>query len=92
MGLGHLRDFYIREKEFPFNFNNKWMAVSCRRKITHEPPPEQEIIFMKGALERVIKKCRWFSNGDRILPLSSAQEKMYVEEARQMGFGGLRGE
>lgn len=90
MGLGHLRDFYIREKEYPFNFQNKWMAVSCRRKITHEPPPEQEIIFMKGALERVLKMCRWFSNGDRILPLSPAQEKMFEEEARQMGFGGLR--
>lgn len=91
MGLGHLRDFYFRETEHSFSSENKWMAVRCGRRLSHAPPPEPPVYFMKGALEKVLEKCRWFNNGDSILPLSPKEEKLYQEESREMGFSGLRG-
>ncbi|PIK60461.1 testis secretory pathway calcium transporting ATPase [Apostichopus japonicus] len=90
MGLGHLRDFYFRETEHSFSSENKWMAVRCGRRLSHAPPPEPPVYFMKGALEKVLEKCRWFNNGDSILPLSPKEEKLYQEESREMGFSGLR--
>ncbi|XP_071824215.1 calcium-transporting ATPase type 2C member 1-like isoform X2 [Apostichopus japonicus] len=90
MGLGHLRDFYFREEEHSFSSEHKWMAVRCGRRLSHAPPPEPPVYFMKGALEKVLEKCRWFNNGDSILPLSPKEEKLYQEESREMGFSGLR--
>lgn len=90
IGLDHLRDLYHVEKEYPFSSEKKWMAVCCGRMLSHAPPPEQSVYFMKGALEKVLQKCRWFNNGGSILPLSPMQEKLYKEAAREMGISGLR--
>jgi len=54
-----------------------------------------EIIFMKGALERVLIQCATYlggkSEGVNALPLTSSIKERFVEQARLMGSTGLRG-
>jgi len=32
MNLPHLREQFLREREWPFSHENKWMAVQCSPK------------------------------------------------------------
>ena len=62
------------------------MSVCCKDKL------DAEIIFVKGALEKVLTMCSSFNNWDHVEQMSPSQAKMYTEEAYQMGSAGLRGE
>lgn len=52
---------------------------------------KEEIYFVKGALEKVLKQCTKYSNvNDKIL-LSSKKEQEIFTEAYEIGRKGLRG-
>ncbi|XP_063951395.1 calcium-transporting ATPase type 2C member 1-like [Lytechinus pictus] len=92
MQLHHSRSRYTRLSETPFNSETKWMAVRCR---PHDPTPNQlpsneEIFFAKGALERVLAKCRTYNVDNRSEPLNKQKIEDIKEEGRQMGVAGLR--
>nr|XP_054762610.1 LOW QUALITY PROTEIN: calcium-transporting ATPase type 2C member 1-like [Lytechinus pictus] len=92
MQLHHSRSRYTRLSETPFNSETKWMAVRCR---PHDPTPNQlpsneEIFFAKGALERVLAKCRTYNVDNRSEPLNKQKIEDIKEEGCQMGVAGLR--
>lgn len=47
--------------------------------------------FVKGALEKVLKQCTKFSNGNEKVLLSGKKEQEIFTEAYEIGRKGLRG-
>ncbi|XP_033613788.1 calcium-transporting ATPase type 2C member 2 isoform X2 [Fukomys damarensis] len=86
MDLGDIRDTYVRQKEIPFSSAQKWMAVRCRSKSEDQ----DDIYFMKGAFEEVIRSCTTYNNGGIALPLTPQQEAFCLQEQKRMGSLGLR--
>ncbi|XP_069504830.1 calcium-transporting ATPase type 2C member 1 isoform X2 [Ambystoma mexicanum] len=87
MGLEGLQNDYIRKSEYPFNSDQKWMAVKCVHKTQQNI---QETCFIKGAFEQVIRYCTtYYSNGQN-LPLTYQQKELYHQEKSYMGSSGLR--
>uniref|UniRef100_A0A803TU76 P-type Ca(2+) transporter n=1 Tax=Anolis carolinensis TaxID=28377 RepID=A0A803TU76_ANOCA len=84
MELSDIKDTYIRRKEIPFSSEQKWMAVKCTMKN------QEEVYFMKGALEEVMQHCTMFNSGGISLPLTPQQRAVYVQEEKSMGSLGLR--
>ncbi|XP_019391494.1 PREDICTED: calcium-transporting ATPase type 2C member 2 isoform X2 [Crocodylus porosus] len=85
MELNDIKDIYIRKKEIPFSSEQKWMAVKCILKNQ-----EQEIYFMKGAFEEVIRYCTMYNSGGISVLLTPQQKAIYVQEEKRMGSLGLR--
>uniref|UniRef100_A0A8C0DP00 P-type Ca(2+) transporter n=1 Tax=Balaenoptera musculus TaxID=9771 RepID=A0A8C0DP00_BALMU len=80
-----IKDSYMRKKEIPFSSEQKWMAVQC------SPKNEQEdIYFMKGAFEEVIRYCTMYNHGGIPLPLTPQQRAFCQQEEKRMGSLGLR--
>uniref|UniRef100_A0A803SRY6 Calcium-transporting ATPase n=1 Tax=Anolis carolinensis TaxID=28377 RepID=A0A803SRY6_ANOCA len=86
MELSDIKDTYIRRKEIPFSSEQKWMAVKCTMKNQFQ----EEVYFMKGALEEVMQHCTMFNSGGISLPLTPQQRAVYVQEEKSMGSLGLR--
>ncbi|KAM9601129.1 calcium-transporting ATPase type 2C member 1 isoform 6-T9 [Trichechus inunguis] len=87
MGLDGLQEDYIRKAEYPFNSEQKWMAVKCVHRTQQDRP---EICFMKGAYEQVIKYCTTYHSKGQTLALTQQQRDLYQQEKAQMGSAGLR--
>nr|XP_014350574.1 PREDICTED: calcium-transporting ATPase type 2C member 2 [Latimeria chalumnae] len=86
MGMSEIREEYIKEKEFPFSSEQKWMAVKCVSKSEDT----EEIYFMKGAYEGIIQYCTSYNNGGISVPLTPQQQAVYVQEEKRLGGLGLR--
>ncbi|XP_055001554.1 calcium-transporting ATPase type 2C member 2 [Sorex araneus] len=86
MDLGDVRESYVRKKEIPFSSEQKWMAVLC------SPRREEleDVYFMKGALEEVMRCCTTYNHGGLPLPLTPQQRAGCLQEERRMGSLGLR--
>lgn len=57
------------------------------------PSKEREdIYFMKGAFEEVIRYCTMYNNGGIPLPLTPQQRSLCQQEEKKMGSLGLRGQ
>jgi len=52
---------------------------------------KEEIYFVKGALEKVLKQCTRFCNGNEKLLLNGKKEQEIFAEAYEIGRKGLRG-
>ncbi|KYO37898.1 calcium-transporting ATPase type 2C member 2 [Alligator mississippiensis] len=86
MELNDLKDIYVRRKEIPFSSEQKWMAVKCLLKNQEQ----EEIYFMKGAFEEVIRYCTKYNSGGISVLLTPQQKAIYVQEEKRMGSLGLR--
>lgn len=53
---------------------------------------EEDIYFMKGAFEEVIRYCTLYNNGGISLPLTPQQQSFCQQEEKKMGSLGLRGQ
>ncbi|XP_033075062.1 calcium-transporting ATPase type 2C member 2 isoform X2 [Trachypithecus francoisi] len=87
MDLSDIKNSYVRKKEIPFSSEQKWMAVKCSLKTEDR----EDIYFMKGALEEVIRYCTMYNNGGIPLPLTPQQRSFCLQEEKRMGSLGLRG-
>ncbi|GCC35959.1 calcium-transporting ATPase type 2C member 2-like [Chiloscyllium punctatum] len=86
MDLDHVKQSYIRKKEYPFSSEQKWMAVRC----VHKSRETEEMYFMKGAYEGVIQYCSNYSNGGMPVPLTPQQKTIYIQQQAKLGAEGLR--
>uniref|UniRef100_A0A8C4K1M2 Calcium-transporting ATPase n=1 Tax=Dromaius novaehollandiae TaxID=8790 RepID=A0A8C4K1M2_DRONO len=86
MELTDIKDIYIRKKEIPFSSEQKWMAVKCMLKNQDQ----EDIYFMKGAFEEVIRHCTMYNSGGISLSLTPQQKAFYQQEEKRMGSSGLR--
>nr|XP_009681234.1 PREDICTED: calcium-transporting ATPase type 2C member 2 [Struthio camelus australis] len=86
MELTDIKDIYIRKKEIPFSSEQKWMAVKCMLKNQDQ----EDIYFMKGAFEEVIRYCTMYNSGGISLSLTPQQKAFYQQEEKRMGSSGLR--
>ncbi|KFW72946.1 Calcium-transporting ATPase type 2C member 2, partial [Pygoscelis adeliae] len=86
MELADIKDIYVRKKEIPFSSEQKWMAVKC----TLKNEDQEDIYFMKGAFEEVIRYCTLYNSGGISLSLTPQQKAFYQQEEKQMGSSGLR--
>uniref|UniRef100_A0A8C0DPJ2 Calcium-transporting ATPase n=1 Tax=Balaenoptera musculus TaxID=9771 RepID=A0A8C0DPJ2_BALMU len=86
MGLSDIKDSYMRKKEIPFSSEQKWMAVQCSPKNEEQ----EDIYFMKGAFEEVIRYCTMYNHGGIPLPLTPQQRAFCQQEEKRMGSLGLR--
>ncbi|XP_072024804.1 calcium-transporting ATPase type 2C member 1-like [Amphiura filiformis] len=89
MGLDHLRGNYIHLSEQPFSSDTKWMSVQCKAK-QRQGSGDEDIVFVKGALEKILGMCKYYNNWGTEEPLTQKQCGLYIEEAWQMGTAGLR--
>ncbi|KFW81173.1 Calcium-transporting ATPase type 2C member 2, partial [Phalacrocorax carbo] len=86
MELADIKDIYVRKKEIPFSSEQKWMAVKC----TLKNQDQEDIYFMKGAFEEVIRYCTLYNSGGISLALTPQQKGFYQQEEKRMGSSGLR--
>ncbi|NXY43046.1 AT2C2 ATPase, partial [Ceuthmochares aereus] len=86
MELADIKDIYVRKKEIPFSSEQKWMAVKCMLKNQDQ----EDIYFMKGAFEEVIRYCTLYNSGGISLSLTPQQKAVYQQEEKRMGSSGLR--
>ncbi|XP_021264525.1 calcium-transporting ATPase type 2C member 2 isoform X2 [Numida meleagris] len=86
MELADIKDIYARKKEIPFSSEQKWMAVKC----TLKNQDQEDIYFMKGAFEEVIRYCTMYNSGGISLTLTPQQKASYQQEEKRMGSSGLR--
>ncbi|NXW45294.1 AT2C2 ATPase, partial [Nyctiprogne leucopyga] len=86
MELADIKDIYVRKKEIPFSSEQKWMAVKC----TLKNQDQEDIYFMKGAFEEVIRCCTLYNSGGLSLSLTPQQKAFYQQEEKRMGSSGLR--
>nr|XP_031536785.1 calcium-transporting ATPase type 2C member 2 [Vicugna pacos] len=86
MDLSDIKDSYVRKKEIPFSSEQKWMVVQCSPKSEEQ----EDIYFMKGAFEEVIRYCTTYNNGGIPLPLTPQQRSFCQQEEKRMGSLGLR--
>ncbi|THH09076.1 hypothetical protein EW145_g2268 [Phellinidium pouzarii] len=79
---------FNRSSERPFNSEQKYMAVSG----THTTDTDtRERCFMKGALESVLDRCKFYYVSEESSPgLDSSLKAMIVNKAREAADRGLR--
>ena len=53
---------------------------------------QEDIYFMKGAFEEVIRYCTTYNHGGIPLPLTPQQRAFCQQEEKRMGSLGLRGQ
>ncbi|XP_075392863.1 calcium-transporting ATPase type 2C member 2 [Tenrec ecaudatus] len=86
MGMSDVKDGYVRSREIPFSSEQKWMAVRCSPKNGEQ----DEVYFMKGALEEVTRHCTAYNHGGLPLPLTPQQQALYGQEETRLASLGLR--
>jgi len=73
-----------RLAERPFSSEKQWMAT------LHEVEGSQ-LIYLKGAVERVLARCdRWLDEHGQLRGLDAEAKASFEQEARRMAEGGLR--
>ncbi|XP_075851942.1 calcium-transporting ATPase type 2C member 2 [Microcebus murinus] len=86
MDLSDIKNSYVRKKEIPFSSEQKWMAVKCSPKNEDR----EDVYFMKGAFEEVVRHCTTYNHGGIPLPLTPQQRSLCLQEEKRMGSLGLR--
>ncbi|CAG8599763.1 1775_t:CDS:10 [Ambispora gerdemannii] len=82
------RQFYERVSEIPFNSEQKWMSVSCKRI---NDSSQEEIIYLKGSIELVLERCSNYLHSEKNLPLLDIRAREIVmHHASLMSSHGLR--
>ncbi|XP_064640743.1 calcium-transporting ATPase type 2C member 1-like isoform X2 [Lineus longissimus] len=86
LNLKDVRNNYARLEEWPFSSDSKMMIVKCAPKYGQY----EELYFVKGATERILRQCRRYYYNGAVLPFTIVQETVALEEASRMGTAGLR--
>jgi Ca2+-transporting ATPase len=86
MNYDHLREHFIRQQEWPFSSETKWMAVKCATRNS----PNDEYIFMKGAITEVIKQATFYNYNGSNVQLNIEKRKQFISMADHLGSQGLR--
>jgi Ca2+-transporting ATPase len=81
-----LRNDYIRHEEWPFNSDNKWMGV----RVSPKNNPSQTIIFIKGAINEVLKQSKYYNFNERSYELTQEKYNHFVTHAQNLMSSGLR--
>ncbi|RIB16775.1 HAD-like domain-containing protein [Gigaspora rosea] len=83
-----LKQGYERVSEIPFNSDQKWMSVNCRRKNNNS---SKEIIYLKGSIEVVLGKCTsYFVSETHKPPLDVPAKESVMRHVTAMSSLGLR--
>lgn len=86
MNLPHIREQFQREHEWPFTHENKWMAVQCTPKYN----PTDARLYLKGAIEQVLKTSKKFLSHGNEFPLTDEKVREFIVDSNQMAAKGLR--
>jgi Ca2+-transporting ATPase len=86
MNYDHLREHYVRQQEWPFSSETKWMAVKCVPRNS----PNEEQVFMKGAISEVIKQTTFYNYNGSNVQLNAEKRKQFLATADHLGSQGLR--
>ena len=80
-----------RTSETPFSSERKWMGVVIGGSQNGEYTGSQEVAYMKGALEQVLKRCdTYLSKEGREIILDERRRQMAIAAAEEMAQQGLR--
>ncbi|KAG7093836.1 hypothetical protein E1B28_007475 [Marasmius oreades] len=89
MGTNHidLRDGFQRKGEKPFNSEDKWMAVSG----SYLNAPSTELYYVKGSIEAVLDRCKFYYVNNRSTPgLDASIKTAILGRAKGVAATGLR--
>lgn len=86
-GMYGVADKFVRLQEYPFSSEQKMMAVKCIPKYGDR---QEDIYFVKGALEKVLQQCTKYASNGVYHPLNMKKEQDYLAEAYEIGRKGLR--
>jgi len=79
------RPLYPRISENAFNFETKWMSVTCKTEM------DKEVIFAKGAKEPILSRCTTFYVSENNLqPLTEEYKNKISNIAQEIAGQGLR--
>ncbi|RHZ74086.1 hypothetical protein Glove_227g48 [Diversispora epigaea] len=82
---------YERISEIPFNSDQKWMSVVCKRISEKSEKDEPEIIFFKGSLEAVLGRCTsYYVSDTHKPPLDTSAKESVIRNVTAMSSLGLR--
>lgn len=87
-GLYATHEKFVRLQEYPFSSENKLMAVRLAPKFGKGA--DEEVLFVKGALEVLLPQCARYAYGEQELPLSKQNQAEFMTEAYEIGTKGLR--
>ncbi len=76
-------DFNERTDEIPFSSERKMMSVLCKEG-------NKKIIYTKGALEFILKKCKYIQRKDGVFRLLERDKQRIINEKRVMASESLR--
>jgi P-type Ca2+ transporter type 2C len=76
-------DFNERIDEIPFSSERKMMSVLCKER-------NKKIIYTKGALEYILKKCKYIQREDGVFRLLERDKKRILNEKKIMASESLR--
>ena len=74
---------YKRVEEIPFNSERKIMSVLCKSD-------EGNFVYSKGALEFLLKKCKYLQRNDGVFTLTERERKKILEANKEMTSACLR--
>ena len=74
---------FKRVQEIPFNSERKMMSVLCEIN-------KEKVVYSKGALEYLIKKCKFIQKNKKISVLSDLEKKKILEYNKDMASNSLR--
>ncbi|HLD40302.1 MAG TPA: HAD-IC family P-type ATPase, partial [Candidatus Nanoarchaeia archaeon] len=74
---------FKRVQEIPFNSERKMMSVLCEIN-------KEKVVYSKGALEYLIKKCKFIQKNKKISVLSDLEKKKILEFNKKMTSNSLR--
>ena len=74
---------FKRVQEIPFNSERKMMSVLCEIN-------KEKVVYSKGALEYLIKKCKFIQKNKKISVLSDLEKKKILEYNKNMTSNSLR--
>lgn len=78
---------FMRSSEIPFNSEQKFMAVSGR----HEGVDNREVLYVKGSIDAVLSRCRFYYVSDAATPALDAHMRSVIKhKAEEVASRGLR--
>nr|XP_020138383.1 calcium-transporting ATPase type 2C member 2 [Microcebus murinus] len=89
LDLSRIKNQYVRKQgEFRSGSEQKW---HWRIKCSPKKEDREDVYFMKGAFEEVVRHCTTYNHGGIPLPLTPQQRSLCLpEEEKRMGSLGLR--
>ena len=80
-----------RSAETPFSSERKWMGVVVGALQGNDSGSGTEVVYVKGALEQVLKRCDTFVSKDgREIILDESKRQAAISAAEKMAGDGLR--